>query len=281
MLHFIQICIPETGDEMSNHEKLDVFKGRAFNQIFTRFADQPRLNSIPVLEPPSVAEFHDEIFPAHYPIVFQDRANRLTQADLVSVLGDCDEQIKVRVGDYSDPERSGEFQYEFMPLKDYVDRYFLTSSSDSPPYAGNVSLGDDALAKLGCSPPTYYASDAYEAATVWLGAAGCLTRLHKDGSKNFALHRFGKKRWTLFPPRDAKSLYLRRVAGHSDFAASAIDLRNVDHARFPLFQNAESVSVTVEAGQVLYLPEGWFHYVENLEPSLMVNYWSKNPEQPQ
>ncbi|CAN0548423.1 unnamed protein product, partial [Ectocarpus sp. 8 AP-2014] len=31
--------------------------------------------------------------------------------------------------------------------------------------------------------------------------------------------------------------------------------------RFPLFLEAESCTVEVEAGQMLYLPAGWFHEV--------------------
>ncbi len=80
----------------------------------------------------------------------------------------------------------------------------------------------------------------------------------------------------MFPPRDAKSLYLTRILDESDYATSSIDLANVDVERFPLFREAQSVSVTVERNQILYVPEGWAHYVENLEPTLMVNYWHKN-----
>lgn len=32
-------------------------------------------------------------------------------------------------------------------------------------------------------------------------------------------------------------------------------------------------NVVLEAGDVLYLPHGWWHYVENLETAISINVW--------
>lgn len=35
------------------------------------------------------------------------------------------------------------------------------------------------------------------------------------------------------------------------------------------------VSFDLNPGEMLYLPAGWFHHIENVGPTIMVNYWSK------
>ena len=43
--------------------------------------------------------------------------------------------------------------------------------------------------------------------------------------------------------------------------------------KFPLFAKARSVDVTLNPGEILYLPARWSHFVLNLEISVMVNFW--------
>ena len=89
------------------------------------------------------------------------------------------------------------------------------------------------------------------------------------------IHLVGSKRWTIFPPQDAPYLYMSFVSASpgGDFATSAVDLRNPDLERFPAFASAHPITFELHAGEMLYLPMGWSHFVENLELSLMVNYW--------
>ncbi|CAM9284058.1 unnamed protein product [Pylaiella littoralis] len=51
--------------------------------------------------------------------------------------------------------------------------------------------------------------------------------------------------------------------------------------RFPLFLGAESCTVEVEAGQMLYLPAGWFHEVTSVASEnghMAFNYWFHPPD---
>ena len=64
-----------------------------------------------------------------------------------------------------------------------------------------------------------------------------------------------------------------RPLENSDFATSSVDPMNPNFKEFPLFANARSVVVDLMAGEMLYLPAGWAHHVENLSTSLMINYW--------
>ena len=55
-----------------------------------------------------------------------------------------------------------------------------------------------------------------------------------------------------------------------------VDLAAPDLERFPRFAAAwqEAEQGTLEPGDAIYIPYGWWHGVESLEPvSILVNYW--------
>jgi hypothetical protein len=60
---------------------------------------------------------------------------------------------------------------------------------------------------------------------------------------------------------------------------TGVDLAQVDpdapdHERFPLFANARLDLTRHEAGEMLFLPEGWFHHVRSLTNSVSINLWT-------
>jgi len=42
---------------------------------------------------------------------------------------------------------------------------------------------------------------------------------------------------------------------------------------FPLFEEAEYVEAILWPGEMLYIPLGWWHYVESLSTSFSVSFW--------
>ena len=223
------------------------------------------------------ADFFQNYAAHSRPVIVQLRtaANERALDDIENKHGD--RVIKVRHGDYPDPDnyRPERRLLNDMTLREYIKSLRSLSERDTPPYAGNFTLPIEFLGSLGASMPDYYSAERLEAPTVWLGVKGCITPLHRDSSDNFAIQLLGRKRWTIFPPQDAPYLYMSSVSQSKgmDFAASAIDLRRPDLARFPEFRNAKGITFELCAGEMLYVPMGWGHYVENLELSLMVNYW--------
>ena len=53
----------------------------------------------------------------------------------------------------------------------------------------------------------------------------------------------------------------------------AIDPLNPDLEKFPDFAHAKPVTVTVNAGEMLYLPSLWFHHVQQTHGCIAVNFW--------
>ena len=81
----------------------------------------------------------------------------------------------------------------------------------------------------------------------------------------------GRKYVRLYAPACTARLYpfTRGLTQNS----SQVDLDRPDHAAFPAFFGAAFQECVLEAGQVLYIPPGWWHYVRAVSVSMSVSYW--------
>ncbi|XP_029981576.1 HSPB1-associated protein 1 homolog isoform X2 [Sphaeramia orbicularis] len=111
--------------------------------------------------------------------------------------------------------------------------------------------------------------------TLWIGTEGANTPCHLDSyGCNLVLQVQGRKCWHLFPPEDAAKLYPTRIPYEESSVFSQVNVLQPDLRRFPAFQRARTHSVTLEPGQVLYVPRHWWHYVESVDPvTVSVNSW--------
>lgn len=99
---------------------------------------------------------------------------------------------------------------------------------------------------------------------LWMGPKGTVTPLHYDAINVIHAVASGKKRFTLVPPEDGCYVYNYRSV------YSAVDVGNVDARVFPLFKYAKKAVITLERGDALFIPVGWWHYVEGLTPTIAV-----------
>ena len=111
---------------------------------------------------------------------------------------------------------------------------------------------------------------------IWLGNQ-LVVQTHFDLSSNIACVAGGRRRFTLFPPEQVANLYVGPIEFNiSGPPISMVSLRNPDLARFPRFAEALAASQSAELapGDAIYIPYGWWHHVEALEPfNVLVNYW--------
>jgi hypothetical protein len=109
---------------------------------------------------------------------------------------------------------------------------------------------------------------------LWFGSAGTVTRLHCDIENNLFGQIFGRKKVTLFSPEESSFVYQFPVTSPTAHF-SFIDVEKPDLARYPLYSKAQSKTVTVLPGQLLFIPAGWWHHVRSLEVSISVTEWLK------
>jgi len=74
----------------------------------------------------------------------------------------------------------------------------------------------------------------------------------------------GRKRFVFYSPADLKHVYHKDAAGTEVYA----DPRDPDLTQFPDFRKATPIEAVLEAGDVVYIPSKWPHYVECLTPSV-------------
>ena len=91
----------------------------------------------------------------------------------------------------------------------------------------------------------------------------------------------GRKRVVLFSPADFGSLYPFPVHHPCD-RQSQVDLYAADLTRFPRFPEARPLQAILEPGELLYIPQYWWHHIENLsDECVSLNFWFKDQSKPQ
>lgn len=101
---------------------------------------------------------------------------------------------------------------------------------------------------------------------LWIGPAGTVTPLHHDVDNVLFAQVFGEKRVTLISPMQSSRVY-NHVSVYSEVDAAAPDL-----ARHPRFADVDQMQVTLHPGDVLFIPVGWWHWVESLSLSVSVSF---------
>ena len=102
------------------------------------------------------------------------------------------------------------------------------------------------------------------------GMKGVIAENHFDGSRNSIVLLGGERRYILSHPDQCENLSLF-PRGHPSARHSAVDWSNPDWAKFPKFSLAEVNEVVLQAGDLLYLPTNWFHYIISLELNFQCN----------
>ncbi len=102
------------------------------------------------------------------------------------------------------------------------------------------------------------------------GMKGVIAENHFDGSRNMIALLGGERRYILAHPDQCENLNLL-PRGHPSARHSAVDWSDPDWKKFPSFKDAEVNEVVMQAGDVLYLPTNWFHYIISLELNFQCN----------
>ncbi|HTK89066.1 MAG TPA: cupin-like domain-containing protein [Verrucomicrobiae bacterium] len=246
------------------------------------FSRLPPMSQIPRVVDPDADVFHQYFVSQGAPVVLVgSRVFHGAPKTLEEILagGGAAIEVSVRGGDYLHPSKRVR---ERMTLGEYVDTIIRPRAAATeadggtaslPPYSGNTPLSKSAFAALGFRYPEPFRGKSFEFPRLWIGPQGSMTPLHYDSRDNLICQYVGTKRLLLFPPSQIKWLYARGLAPSW---SGVPDPRHPDLDAFPLFARARSVEVTLVAGELLYLPARWSHFVVNQDASVMVNFWPEH-----
>lgn len=222
----------------------------------------------------NAATFRQEYLHRRIPVILQGwdwPAMHKWDADyLKSIIGN--EIIEVMANRESNAlyERESHRHKTPMHCAAYIDHVFSgNASNDLYMVANNGFLARDCarplLADITPGADFVDPEQAQGRMFLWLGPQGTITPLHYDTIDILLTQIVGSKFVRLFLPEQTPLLY-NSVGVFSD-----VDVDRPDHIQFPLFKYARSVDFELHAGEVLYLPQGHWHYVRSLSSSISVS----------
>lgn len=120
--------------------------------------------------------------------------------------------------------------------------------------------------------PPWGKNKKYMSTNLWFGGENNITPLHFDAVDNFLAQIHGTKKIFLYNPGDSRYLYPTTMKSGGRLNFSQVNFQQ-NISQFPLFKQATVYSLTLEPGQILYIPPGWWHEVHTLSTSISVNFW--------
>ncbi|XP_058787382.1 arginine-specific demethylase JMJ20-like isoform X1 [Vicia villosa] len=104
---------------------------------------------------------------------------------------------------------------------------------------------------------------------VYMGVKGSWTPLHADvfRSYSWSANVCGKKRWFFLDPSQCHLLFDRNL---KNCVYNIFD--EVSDSKYPNFKKAIWLECTQEAGEIIFVPSGWYHQVHNLEDTISINH---------
>ncbi|EDP98510.1 cupin-like domain-containing protein [Kordia algicida OT-1] len=114
---------------------------------------------------------------------------------------------------------------------------------------------------------------------LFFGGTNSHTFMHYDIdlANIFHFHFEGKKQCILFDQKQNDFLY---KIPHSLIVREDIDFSNPDFEKWPALQKAKGYITNLEHGNILYMPEGYWHYMKYLTPgfSMSLRAIARNPK---
>lgn len=204
-----------------------------------------------------------------------------------------------------------DWSQKIIPFRDFLKDYLLPPSSSSPEEEREIGylaqhdlftqipgLKSDIRTPDYCysTPPTPEGPNAPSPPQVedaiddvkiniWLGPAGTTSPLHTDPHHNILTQVFGYKYVRLYAP--SEKVYPKpkpEKEGDVDMSnTSQVDVglwingesceTEVIQDEFPQFKDAKYVEEILGPGEALFIPRGWWHYVESVSVSCSVSFW--------
>lgn len=112
--------------------------------------------------------------------------------------------------------------------------------------------------------------------TIWIGSKGAHTNCHQDSyGCNLVAQIHGRKQWLLFPPNSTNFIEPTRIPYEESTVYSKFNFfcPSKEAQKSLLNMPHKARLITLEKGDVLLVPGGWWHYVESLDTSVSVNVW--------
>jgi len=198
------------------------------------------------------------------------------------------------------PTVDNDFSYErFAKHANYADRVSLAEQEEHFYWQAGVlreerlqpfnkwSMISRDLPSFSSTTPTFFTfhPENQKGIQCRFGERGVTAATHYDGGMNMVAMIRGAKRYILSPPTSCGYFALQTQRGHPSFRHSMLNFGHISLLdtimgdKIPLrtrqwlefSKQAPVVDTVVKAGEVLYIPSFWFHYIVSLQKSAQCN----------
>lgn len=163
-----------------------------------------------------------------------------------------------------------------MKMKDYID-LLLKEPTKYRIFLWNVMKEVPELQKDFCFPE-FGIPIMKSLPMLFFGGTDSHTFMHYDIdlANIFHFHFEGSKECILFPQSENKYLY---KIPHSLITHESIDFSKPDYKKWPALKFATGYKTQLNHGEVLYMPEGYWHYMKYISPgfSMSLRSVARNP----
>ncbi|HVZ25704.1 MAG TPA: cupin-like domain-containing protein, partial [Sediminibacterium sp.] len=117
---------------------------------------------------------------------------------------------------------------------------------------------------------------------LFTGGASSITHMHFDIDLSHILHTqfMGRKRVLLFPKTEQHKLYRKpfEVLSMADFSNYYDpDKSKLDYQQFPALREARGYEITLEHGDTLFMPAGYWHHMEYIDSGFAMSLRALQP----
>jgi hypothetical protein len=232
----------------------------------------------------SAAEFFEDYYYENRPVVMRGYANdwparqKWTPDFIKAHYGDV--TVDITDNRLSNPNYDMEHikHTRTCTLGEFVDRVKSNQSgNDAYMVANNRAIETPDFAPILSDvhyDPEMFNADLWKGCSAfWLGPAGTITPTHHDTCNILFVQLYGRKSFKLFSPLESDML----VGARSMYAD--IDPEQPDYLAHPNLSSITERTATLEPGDAIFLPVGWWHHVRSLDISIsfaMTNFVANN-----
>ncbi len=189
-----------------------------------------------------------------------------------------DSLIEVQYGRSNDPsyEKNSLIYKKKMKMGDFCDLvtscgssndFYLTANNNKASHEGLHDLFEDVGDfGIGYRDMRNIASRSH----LWFGPKGTITQFHHDLTNNMLVQIYGRKKLILVPAFQVQNMY------NDHHVYSAVRFPDVNESFHPKFKKNTFIEVVLEPGDAIFIPIGWWHYVESLDVSISVSFTDFN-----
>lgn len=178
-----------------------------------------------------------------------------------------DREVSLHGAENSDPDKVVSLPVAKTTFGNYLD-YIRQQPTEQRLFLFNLLLDKPELRKE-IRPQIIVKNFLPKLPLMFFGGEGSSVRLHYDIDKShvFLTQFEGKKKIWLFAPDQSDLLYRLPYNFHS-----IADLRQPDLEQFPALRYVQGYECTLEPGDTLFIPAGYWHYIQYVTQGYSVSY---------